>query len=435
MDKEEEYSFIKEKIKDKPLNKKRLLFRIAFNVGSAALFGLVACIVFYACSPMIRDTFQKEEPGPVMIPRDENDNSDGEDGDIPPGVTAEPATTPGEATTQVVTETIVEKVELKIEDYEQLCGEFTTLAEQAKKSLVTVAGVKSDVDLFQSTYETEGTASGIIIADNEVELLILTEESIVKSAQEIRVTFCDGTCRTAVAKKYDVNTGLAMIAVNLEDIPESTMEQLTFAELGNSNALAEGNPVIAVGRPLGYESTIVSGNITSLQMQSDTTDVTYNLIETDMLGSNKGSGILINTDGTVVGVIAQRFCTNEDHATVTALAISDMKGLIERLSNNKGIAFLGIQGKDITEAESKEYDVPTGIGVTNLTIDSPAMEAGIQSGDVIIGIGGEEIKTVKKLREYLIQCEPEQLITITAMRKSTEGYKEVTFDVTLRVMQ
>ena len=76
MDKEEEYSFIKEKIKDKPLNKKRLLFRIAFNVGSAALFGLVACIVFYACSPMIRDTFQKEEPGTVMIPRDENDNSD-----------------------------------------------------------------------------------------------------------------------------------------------------------------------------------------------------------------------------------------------------------------------------------------------------------------------------------------------------------------------
>lgn len=435
MDKEEEYSFIKEKIKDKPLNKKRLLLRTAFNVGSAALFGLVACMVFYACSPMMQDAFQKEEPGTVKIPKDEADNPSGEDGDTQPGATAEPATTPGEAAPQVVTETIVEKVELKIEDYEHLCGEFTTLAEEAKKSLVTVAGVNSDVDLFQSTYETEGTASGLIIADNEVELLILTEESIVKSAQEIRVTFCDGVCLTASAKKYDVNTGLAIIAVNLEDIPESTMEQLTFAELGNSNALTEGNPVIAVGRPLGYESTIVSGNITSLQMQSDTTDVTYNLIETDMLGSNKGSGILINTDGTVIGVIAQRFCTNEDHTTVTALAISDMKGLIERLSNNKGIAFLGIQGKDITEAESKEYGVPTGIGVTNLTIDSPAMEAGIQSGDVIIGIGGEQIKTVKKLREYLIQCEPEQLITITAMRKSTEGYKEVTFDVTLRVMQ
>ena len=79
--------------------------------------------------------------------------------------------------------------------------------------------------------------------------------------------------------------------------------------------------------------------------------------------------------------------------------------------------------------------MPTGIGITNLTIDSPAMEAGIQSGDVIIGIGGQEIKTIEKLREYLVQCEPEQLITITAMRKSNEGYKEVTFDVTLRVMQ
>ena len=433
MDKEEEYSFIKEKIKDKPLNKKRLFTQAAFNIGSAAVFGLVACIVFYGFSPVMKDVFQKEEPGTVMIPKDENPT--GVEGDTPPGATTEPATTPGDVVPPVVTETIVEKVELKIEDYEKLCGDFTSLSEKAKKSLVTVSGVNSDVDVFQSTYETEGTASGLIIADNDVELLILTEESIVKSAQEIRVTFCNGVRRTAVAKKYDVNTGLAIIAVNLEDIPEGTMEALEFAELGNSNSLTEGTPVIAVGMPLGYESTIVSGNITSLQMKSDTTDVTYDLIETDMLGSNKGSGILINTEGTVVGVIAQRVCTNEDHSTVTALAISDTKGLIERLSNNKGIAFLGIQGKDITEAESKEYNVPTGIGITNLTIDSPAMEAGIQSGDVIIGIGGQEIKTIEKLREYLVQCEPEQLITITAMRKSNEGYKEVTFDVTLRVMQ
>lgn len=435
MDKEEEYSFIKEKIKEKPLNKKRMLLRMAWNIGCAVIFGVVACIVFYALSPWMRDIFQKEEPGTVLIPQDENDNPSTDAGSNAPGATSEPPTTPSDALPPVVTETIVEKVELKISDYEQLCDEFTELAEQAKKSLVTVSGVNSDVDLFQSTYETEGTATGLIIADNEVELLILTEESIVKSAQEIRVTFCDDVRLTAVAKKSDANTGLAIIAVNLEDIPKATMKQLEFAKLGNSNVLVEGNPVIAVGRPLGYESAIVNGNITSLQMKSDTTDVAYDLIETDMLGSKKGSGILLNMDGNVVGVIAQRFCTNEDHTTITALGISGMKGLIERLSNNKGIAFLGIQGKDITEAEGKEYGVPSGIGVMNLTIDSPAMEAGIQSGDVIVGIGGEEIKTIEKLREYLIQCEPEQLITITALRKSTEGYKKVTFDVTLRVMQ
>ena len=130
------------------------------------------------------------------------------------------------------------------------------------------------------------------------------------------------------------------------------------------------------------------------------------------MGNSEGSGVLVNLDGKIVGVIAQSFSGEADTGVVTALSISDLRKLIEQLSNNEDLIYLGVRGQDISSSLSQKTGIPTGIYVNSVEEDSPAMNAGIQNGDVD-------------------QSKKDQKIKVTAMRKGAEGYVEIVFDVTL----
>lgn len=418
-----EYSFIKEKIKERPKNKKKIALQWGGFLAGAVIFGAIASLVMAIMTPWLEEMmYGKEEPEVVTIPKDELSSSE---------TTITPTQTP--VPTQEPVVNVVEK-NLETKDYINLYSQIYHVADNVKNSLVTVVGVSNNVDWLNNPYENEGQASGIVVADNGQEILILTDKSVIENVEEINVSFADGATAPAVQKKYDGNTGLAILAVERKNVKSESLSNILPITLGNSKLVQLGTPVLAVGSPLGSTESVLSGNITSLKTVSNTEDVSYPLIRTDMLGSASGNGVLLNFNGEVVGIFTRELSGSSENGTITAYAISELKGIIERLSNNLGITYLGVRCREVTEEDQKTYNMPKGVGITNVAMDSPAMACGIQSGDIIVEIEGKEITTQREFENAISAYEPEQIISITAMRMGAEGYVEVKFDATLGVM-
>ena len=322
-----------------------------------------------------------------------------------------------------------------IADYQSLQNELYAVGREANKFVVTVTGVKSDTDWFNNAYESKGQASGIIIADNGQELLILTERKVISGAEEIFVTFINNVAVKASMKKYDGNTGIAVLSVSHEEIDESIMNEIAIAQLGNSLITPQGMVAIAVGSPLGTNYSILTGNITSTTNSISTVDTNYTVFTTDIVGSTKGSGALINASGQVIGLVMQDYSSDGDQNTLTAISISELKTLIEKLSNNQDIPYIGLELTTVTNDIANEYDIPKGAYIKEIKMDSPAMAAGLQKGDVITRMGDEAIFTVDGYESALYRHQPGERVKIVVERQSAEGYKEIDCLVDISVLQ
>jgi S1-C subfamily serine protease len=307
-----------------------------------------------------------------------------------------------------------------------------TASAGAQSSVVTVIGIKSEVDYFNNAYDNSGQLSGVVIANNSRELLILTEYGIVEGRDRIQVTFHNGKTVDAQYQKHDPNTRLVILKVPLENVDQDTLESLQMAPLGSSYALSQGEPLIALGSPMGYGDSVAFGAITSITNTISGFDTEYSLVSTDILGSQGGSGILVNLEGEIVGIIAQAF-SMEGH-TITALSISEIKELIQTLSNNGTIPYVGIKGKDVTEVISRDAGIPQGVYIENMQGDSPAVQAGMMNGDVIVGFGDEKVTTVGDYQAQVETCQAGQVVKIAVMRKGAQGYEEIIFDVTVQAL-
>ena len=469
----QEFSFIKEKIKDKPINRRRLLYQILWTVLVGILFGFTACITFVAARPKLEKFMEIETDAKVTIPRDEefqeqqtgpdvkndtehiqeNQTDTGEQQVVQNSAVSQEEQQNGnleqsdsngqnqnsqksEQSSETIEHVYVEK-ELDIEEFQNLQNKLFLVGKKANRSVVTVTGVKNHIDWFESSYESETQASGIIIANNGQELLILTEKKIVDNAEEIHITFINDVIVSASVKKYDTNTGIAIISVPLEDVSEETRKQIDVATLGNSFMVNQGSVVLAIGSPLGANYSILIGSITSSNNTISMWDSIYNVFTTDIMGSTNGSGVLINLKGEVVGLVMQDYSSQSDRNTITALSISQLKGIIEDLSNGKAIPYLGLKLSTITEEIAEEYNLPKGVYIKNVETDvpSPAMNAGIQAGDVLVGINGEKILTVEQYFAKIMSLSPEQSVKIKVLRQSGEEYIELECDAVVGVLQ
>lgn len=429
----EEFSFIKEKIKEKPFNKKKMLLKVLMCVIMAMVFGLIASFTFVISKPYFEEKFPKEqEPDKVSIPKDETstDETDNTNPQTPDGTqTDENAQTVDNPAT-----VDIPKQEVELEDLNDLNKKLNEVVNQADEFVVTVTGVTSDTDWFNDTLENEGQASGIIVANNGQELLMLTSLNVVNEAEKITVTFCNGSTLEAEAVKFDSNTNLAIVSVPLERIEESTMNSICVANLGNSYASRNGEIVIAIGSPLGYSDSVTYGMLTSTSKSVTTIDANYRILTTDATGSTNASGVIINLDAQVIGVIAPEYNPDSSMGVVTALAVSDLKANIEKLSNYDDIVYLGIKGSDVTAEIANQQELPIGVYVVETVMDSPAMNAGIQNGDIITKIGDSEIKTVRELQNELAKYGPNQVISVLIKRQGMDEYKDINFTVTLGTM-
>ncbi len=419
---EQEFDFIKEKIKDKPINKRRLLLKLGYNILCAVIFGVTACLVFVFLKPHIEKRLYPEEGNTITIPKDV----------IPQEI--EPAPKKEEEPEEPKSQTVVVQEELELEDYQELQNKLYAIGQQANKFVVTVTGVTSGKDWFDTPYENENSSAGIIIGDNGQELLILAEKKIIADAEAIHTTFIDGTEASAFLKKYDGNTGIAVIAVPVAEVSEETRNQIEVAVLGNSYTITQGTSVLAIGNPLGSSYSILSGTITSSQNTVSTIDTNYTIFTTDILGSENGSGALINLQGEVIGLVLQDYSNQNNRNTITALSISELKQVIEDLSNNQDISYVGLRISTVTNDIAQEYGIPQGVYIKSVELDSPAMAAGLQEADVITAINGEDVINVSQYYQGIYAKRPEEEITIAIKRQNGEGYVDLECTVTVGVL-
>ena len=411
--------FMKETIKQRPLNRRKLVRR-------TLIFGMVACFTFLLLEPVISNKLYPEEE-PEIIEFVEESREDEilpedmivDDSQMQPEPTQPPALE-DEQIAQVLSE-----MKLGVEDYLSLFAGIREVAREVRKSIVTVVGVTPDVGWLDNEYENEGAVSGIVVADNGIELLILADVSSIEDAQSLEVAFQDGEIYQATLMKKDNNTGLAVISIAKTKIKSTTLEMAVAANLGTSGSSLVGIPVIALGRPMGTEGSLCYGNITSTGNVIRLPDSNYKLMTTDIYGSSSASGVLINLRGQVVGIIDMSKNSPDLSNLISAVGISDLKKLVESLSNDKDIAYFGVYGADVTESANEELGVPLGAYITEIDMDSPAMNAGIQSGDVILKWNDMEIESYQDLVSTLLLEEPEKTVSITLMRQGPEGYTEM----------
>ncbi len=429
---EQEFDFIKEKIKDKPINRRRLLIRMIYNLLCAVVFGVAACFVFVLLKPYMEEWLYPEKESTINIPKDdlpvEQDSEKKED-----EPQKEEESKKEEEEPKAPEKVVVQKLEL--EDYQKLQDKLYAIGKQANKSVVTVTGVTSSKDWFDTPYENKNRSAGIIIGNNGQELLILTEKKIIADAQTINITFINEKEVSAQLKKYDGNTGIAIISVPLTEIPEDTMKEIEVAVLGNSYNIIQGTTVLAIGSPLGANYSILCGTITSYQNKVSTIDTNYTIFTTDIVGSENGSGVLINLKGEIVGLVLQDYSNQDDRNTITALSISELKQVIQDLSNNQDITYVGLRVSTVTNAIAKEYGIPKGVYIKSVELDSPAMAAGLQEADVMIAINGEEISSMEQYYQKIYTKKPDEVITITVKRQNGESYVNLDCTVTVGVLR
>ena len=418
--------FLREKIKQKPVNKKKLLRRTLITVAMAVVFGLVACFTFLILEPVISNRlYPEEEAQEVQFPEETvTEEMKPEDMLVQDEVEEEPVQ--AELEDEQIEE-LLSQVQFSLEDYQALYAELAQLATEAGRSVVTVTGVTSDVDWFNNTYENMASASGVIVANNGKSILVLVSAETLHSADSIIVTFCDQAQAEAEVVQRDQTTGLAILSVPLLSISEETMDVIDIATLGSSNNNnLLGTPVIALGSPMGTSGSVCYGVVTSTGTTIDQPDAAYKMIMTDIYGSHNATGVFVNLKGMVIGIINNANTGNDMGNLLTAYGISELKKTIEKMSNDQELAYIGVHGADVPQEAIEELDIPAGAYIKEIEMDSPAMAAGIQSGDVVTRVNEEPITTYGELLNMLNNAEPEQVMTITLMRQGREMSVEVT---------
>lgn len=425
--------FMRETIKQRPLNRKKLIRRTLVTAAMAVIFGMVACFTFLLLEPVISNRlYPEEEPDTVVFVEEVEENEILPEDMIVDESQMQPEPTEAPALEDEQIAQVLSEMKLGTEDYLSLISGLNNVATEVQNSIVSVVGVTSDVGWLDNAYESEGVVSGVVVADNGRELLILANINSIKDADSLKVAFADDLEYEAFIKKKDNNTGYAIIAIEKSVMKDTTVHMAEAVSLGSSaSSNLVGIPVIALGRPVGTEDSMCYGNITSIGNSIQLPDSNYKFLTTDIYGSTNASGVVINLKGQVIGMIDMSYNASDMQNMISAIGITELKGVVEKLSNDKNIAYFGVYGADVTREANEESEVPFGAYITEIDMDSPAMNAGIQSGDVIIRMGEAEITGYQDMVRALLEFKPEDTVNVGLMRQGPEGYTEMEVNVEL----
>ena len=406
----EEFSFVKERFKDELPSGRRLFYKSLKLAGCGVIFGLAASFAFYALKPFVEERFGAS-PAEISIPHDEEEQED-------------------EGTIDAQQEEQLPAV-LTLDNYKELNRALLPIVNEAGKSIVGVRGVLAEEAWLEASYDERNSVSGIFMADNGQEVLILTYASILQDAIELQVTFVDNQAYLATPKIQDANTGLAIVSIAKADIKESTWNQIAPATLGNSNMVSRGDISIAIGKQHGFAGSMSYGIISASKHHVEKIDGMYGVLNTDMAASPDGTGVLLNLSGEVVGIIDQSIPSDNSENLITAYAVSDMKIPLNNLLNGKGIPYMGIRGVDITDAIAEQEGLPDGMYVKEVMPDSPAMAAGVKTGDIITEIAEGDVATLAGYQRKLMEFQVGEVVRVAGKRLGNEGYVDIQFDITI----
>ena len=411
--------FIKERIKARPVNKAKLMRRMVGTILSAIVFGFVFCLCFIFLESKIDGFLHKDD----NIPYIEFTEDVVEEEMLPENMLTDEQQESGEVLDEA----------LDITDYQQMQSSLAALADKVRRSVVSVTGISTGNNWFENSYENKSFTSGLIVADNGQQYLILVKATSIQKAENIVVVFYNEKQAAGTLIQVDGQSGYGVVAVDKSYLSEVDTENITMAKLGSSNlSPILGSSVIALGNPVGTGEGICYGNVTSVGKALNLVDSNYKIMTTDIYGSTQASGILVNMNGQVIGIIDNSYNSIDLKNAVSAIGISEMKPMIENLSNDMPIPYMGVKGVSVTTGVNANYGVPLGAYVTNVSMDSPAMLAGIQSGDVITEFDGIEIHTFSDLTKAILKSDKDKKIKVKLERETINGYSDVTVKVTLK---
>lgn len=321
-------------------------------------------------------------------------------------------------------------------------SDVTTVAEQVLPSIIAIdvtAQTTTGYSMFgqQQQQETTGSGSGIIIAEKNNKMYIATNNHVIEGATSVTITFNNKKTAKATVKGTDSSKDLAVVEVDMSSLSSETLSSVKIATIGDSTKTKVGEQAIAIGNALGYGTSVTVGYISAKDREINSEDSSsVKLLQTDAaINPGNSGGALVNSKGEVIGINSSKFASEEVEGMGFAIPMATAESVLEELMNQKTVdaseqAYLGITGRDITSEYVKAYGLPEGIYVSEVTSGSPAEKAGIQSGYIITGINGKEVKTLTELQEKLTQCKAGEKGTITVKINSEGSYKEKTIQVT-----
>lgn len=320
----------------------------------------------------------------------------------------------------------------------------TDVTEVVAKVMPSIVSITNHLtyDYYYYTRDADASGSGIIIGANENELLVVTNYHVIEGNNGITVTFADGTDAAAQVKGTDASRDLAVIAVRNEDLEQKTLERIAIAEMGDSDSLKVGEPVIAIGNALGYGQSVTTGVVSALNREMDMDNVSGTFIQTDAaINPGNSGGALLNINGEVIGINSNKIGSSIVEGMGYAIPISAARPIIDELSlketrtllPEEEQGYLGISGATTTTQEIIYYGYPEGVYVAKVYEDTAAEEAGVQQGDFIVSFDGEPVRSMQGLADRLCYYAAGTTVEIEVMRprQNARGYREITLEVTL----
>lgn len=311
----------------------------------------------------------------------------------------------------------------------------TEVAKNAMPSIVSITNmsVQEVQNFFGGTQKqkSESAGSGIIVGQNDSELLIVTNNHVVEGSSTLTVTFIDEESVEADIKGTDSDKDLAVVAVPLSKIKDSTMNKIAVATLGDSDKTQVGDQVIAIGNALGYGQSVTTGIVSAKERTMDSYD--GKLLQTDAaINPGNSGGALLNANGEVIGINSAKIATETVEGIGYAIPVSDVSDLITNLMNQKTKTkvaesergYIGIKGVDVTSDSAQMYNMPTGVYVSEVISGGGVEKAGITKGAVITGIEGTTVDGMDALQEQLQYYKAGEKVKITVQTQSKNGEYE-----------
>lgn len=320
-------------------------------------------------------------------------------------------------------------------------SDVAQIVENTMPSIVSISvTVTQNVsDFFGRVYKDKatGSGSGIIIGQNNKEVLIATNNHVVDGAETVTITFADNETAKATVKGTSASSDLAVVAVDMKSLSQDTKSKIKIAALGDSDSLKVGEMAIAIGNALGYGQSVTVGYISAKEREVSVEDSSMKLLQTDAaINPGNSGGALLNSRGEVIGINSVKYASAEVEGMGYAIPISKAVPIITSLMNQESIpeskqAYLGVMGSDITEDIAKSYNMPEGVYVGEVTKKSPAAKAGLYPGSIITELNGRDATTMEKLQEILTSTRAGEKATLKVKVLENGEYVEKTLDITL----
>ena len=389
---DEDYKFIQETIK--PTNNRRAVMNYIIKCCiSGLIFGMFTYLAFYGFKPWMTKAF-KSDDDKIVIEDVEDDGTE-------------------------------EEYRYDSQKFIETFNDLHDIANDVANSIVSIRPYSFDEASFEVKNES---VSGVVIAETDDDYFILTQDVVCDNAEFWKANFrYNNNCNITYVGK-DNTLGIAVFSVPKEVVPEDVKEFIKVSALGNSSELETGDISLAVGNIFGMTGGTDYGIIEGSGEAQIVPDRHCSKISVDMFPVTEGGGFLFNVEGEVVGMFSSKY--NDDKET-NALAISDIKPIIEILINGKNVPYIGIYGEDITEEMSEEKGIPSGVYVLQVHRDSPALDAGISNADIVCQLGDTKITTNEQYEEELLKYKPGDVVKVKAMRKGAGDYVEIEFNVTI----